>query len=78
MPKADAKPTTLSNACKTREEWLQALTGCMRNSLFREAGAEIPANVRVATSFPSRKALSRVWLWPLMTAIATAALRRHP
>jgi len=47
------------NTYSTREEWLLALTNLLR-PVFAAHGHAIPANLRVATSFPSRKALNGV------------------
>lgn len=42
-----------------REQWLATLTAIMRHSLFANAGATIPDNVKASCSFPSRSATAR-------------------
>jgi len=44
-------------ATKTREEWLLALTDMVR-PLFKEAGAELPARLRVSCGWPSSRGLA--------------------
>src|SRR5580658_7741330 len=48
----------VKHAPQTREAWLERLMERFR-PVFAEAGAPLPAKVRVSVGFPSKRALSR-------------------